>query len=525
MIQGTNPIFRFDQPDPDVICVDGTFYMISTSMHFFPGAEILRSYDLINWEHASFVFDRLDSTDAQCLENGRYIYGKGMWAATLRFHEGTFYVVFVCNDTHKTYLYRSSSIEGPWKKSYIEGFYHDCSLLFDEGRAYLVYGNTDIYLTELDEDMSGPKEGGLHRLIVSDRGNPNLGYEGSHLYKINGRYYLFLIHSRRDMWKRTESCFSSDSPDGEFTGGDVFEDDLGFGNSGIAQGGIVEGPAGIWNAILFQDRGAIGRIPVLVPVMWKEDENGKQVPVFGDNGKASAEVSLESFKPEHAYAPLTGSDGFGYDFRKMYETDKLRYGCFGFKSFWQFNHEPDLSLVSTDPEKGKLVIKTDRCVRNIFHAKNILTQKMTFPECEAQITVDGTGLNDGDFAGLSAFQGDYALVGIRREDGKFYAVMSSYTNTSCDIWKLGEEPATIEEKIELKEPVLKVSIRAHFGASPSEADFAECFAYINGEKIKMGESHKLRFRLDHFTGCRFGLFVMSEKNAGGSAAFSDFIYS
>ena len=208
----------------------------------------------------------------------------------------------------------------------------------------------------------------------------------------------------------------------------------------------------------------------------------------------------------------------------MHAADPVHYGCFGFKSFWQFNHEPDLELVSTDPEKGRLMFKTDRTVGNIFHAKNILTQKMSFPDCEAEVTIDGSDLNDGDFAGLSAFQGDYALVGVRKENGKLYAVMSSYTNPSNDIWKLGEEPARCEEKIEINETGLKISVSAHFGTSPSEPDYAQCFAYINGEKKKIGSDRKLRFRLDHFTGCRFGLFMMSEKSAGGCAAFSDFIY-
>ena len=238
-VKGTNPITKLDFPDPDVICVEDTFYMISTTMHFMPGAEILRSYDLINWEHASFIYERLDSTPAQRLENNLHIYGKGMWAATIRYHEGMFYVVFVCNDTGKTYLYRSAEIEGPWVKSQIEGFYHDSSLLFDNGSAYLVYGNTDIYLTELNDDLTAPKEGGLHRLIVSDKGNPQLGLEGSHLYKIEGRYYLFMIHSKRDKWRRVEACYSSDSLLGEFTGGDIFDDDLSYRNMGIAQGGIV----------------------------------------------------------------------------------------------------------------------------------------------------------------------------------------------------------------------------------------------------------------------------------------------
>lgn len=88
-----------------------------------------------------------------------------MWAASLRYHKGTFYVCFVANDTGKTYLYRSSSISGLWKKQYVEGFYHDCSLLFDDDdRIYIVYSNTDIRLTELTSELSGPKPGGLHRL-------------------------------------------------------------------------------------------------------------------------------------------------------------------------------------------------------------------------------------------------------------------------------------------------------------------------------------------------------------------------
>ena len=64
-----NPIIKADFPDPDVIRVEDTYYMICTTMHFFPGGIILRSYDLIHWEFASYVFDRLESTDAQRLQD------------------------------------------------------------------------------------------------------------------------------------------------------------------------------------------------------------------------------------------------------------------------------------------------------------------------------------------------------------------------------------------------------------------------------------------------------------------------
>lgn len=518
----TNPITKADYPDPDVINAGGVFYMISTTMHFHPGGEILRSYDLINWEHCSYVFDRLDSTGPQRLKDGDHIYGKGMWAASLRYHEGMFYVVFVCNDTHKTYLYRAKDIAGPWTKSEIEGFYHDCSLLFDEDRAFLVYGNTDIYLTELDDKLTGPKEGGLHRLIVSDKGNPNLGYEGSHIYKIFGRYYLFLIHSRRDAWRRVQACFSADSLEGEFTGGDVLDDDLGFRNSGIAQGGIVEGPEGIWHSIMFQDSGAVGRLPVLVPVSWEKNTEGKPYPVFGNAGKASRDVKTTDLNPGYEYAPLTGSDDFDYDPSEKFASDKEHYGCFGFKSFWQFNHEPDLNLVGIDSLEKRLWIKTDKTAENIFHAANTLTQRMTFPTCSAEVTIDGSMMNDGDYAGLCAFQGDYMMIGIRKEDGKLYAESASYTNESGDIWKLGEGPEKTIRRQELKECSLRVHLAAVFNDEQGDRDIAYAGIYDKGMLRLFPGEHPLHFRLDHFTGCRFGLFYFSKKTSGGMAFFSKY---
>ena len=74
--KGTLTVTALDYPDPDIIRVEDTYYMVSTTMHFMPGCEILRSYDLVNWEHAAFVYDRLDSTPAQALADGLNIYEK-----------------------------------------------------------------------------------------------------------------------------------------------------------------------------------------------------------------------------------------------------------------------------------------------------------------------------------------------------------------------------------------------------------------------------------------------------------------
>lgn len=102
-----NPIICADFPEPDVIRVGDTYYMICATMHFFPGGTLLKSYDLVHWEIAAHVFERLDDTPAEQLEGEQSIYGKGMWAASLRYHKDTFYVCFASYDTGKTYIYRT----------------------------------------------------------------------------------------------------------------------------------------------------------------------------------------------------------------------------------------------------------------------------------------------------------------------------------------------------------------------------------------------------------------------------------
>ncbi len=517
-----NPLTRLDYPDPDVIRVEDTYYMVTTTMHFMPGCEILRSYDLVHWEHAAYVYDRLDSTDGQCLRGEANVYGKGMWAASLRYHKEKFYVAFVANDTGKTYLYTADSIEGEWSKQNIEGFYHDCSLLFDDDdRVYIVYGNKDIYLTELSADLKGPKEGGLHRLIVSDKGNDRLGYEGAHFYKIGGKYYVFFIHSLADRWRRVEACFAADSLDGEFRGGDVLNTDMGYCGQGVAQGGIVDTPDGTWYAVLFQDRGAVGRIPVLVPVTFEND-----FPVFGKEGCIPDTFETPAVRKGYRYEPLVQSDDFKAGLCEDDEVAaadaKRRYGSFGFKSVWQFNHEPDLSLILWDKEAGKVWVETDKTTSELAQAKNVLTQRMTYPACAAEVTVDVTGLQEGDVAGLCALQGGYGLVGVTRREGQNYVIMMSHPAEDDSLQAPQQAPASQEwEAYPVEGDTIRLKVEASFANMTDEAKFY----YRDGYRFKkIGITHKLYFKMDHFTGCRFGLFIYSTKQSGGKAGFSEFVY-
>ncbi|GEK88830.1 Beta-xylosidase [Alkalibacterium putridalgicola] len=496
----TNPVIPLDYPDPDVIRVGEVYYMVSTTMYFFPGCEILRSIDLINWEHASFVFDSLDGTESQKLENGKNIYGQGMWAATFRYHKGTFYILFAANDTHKTYLYTSDIIEGPWKKQTVRGFYHDASLLFDEDdRVYIVYGNTDIYLTELTSDLSGPKPDGIDRCIISEKDNPNLGYEGAHVYKLNGYYYVFLIHSKPDKWMRVQACFMSNSLEGEFKGEDILIDDRGLKGQGVAQGGIVDTPDGDWYSIMFQDTGAVGRLPVLTSMSFEND-----FPVIGKNKKIPKEVYVDRVNDKHPYRPLVDGD----DFKTLYDTP------YGLKPCWQFNHEPQENGYTINTEEGLFELRNTSIECSLIQAHNTLTQRMLYPYSSAEVRVDGRLLEEGDVAGLCAFQSAYGVIALTKERDKYYVVMRSR--------KTENNVGDIEHgRVEVAGPVVKLKLTADFREGRDRCEF---YYKTDQSYTKLGIEHHLTFTLDFFTGCRYGLFNYATQRKGGTVKFSEFTY-
>lgn len=508
----TNPIIKTDFPDPSVIRVEDTYYMLSTTMHFRPGAVILRSYDLKNWEIAAHVFDNLGNTPEERMAGERSNYGHGMWGGCLRYYDKKFYVCFSAMETDKTYIYVADTVEGPWTKMMLSEYRHHPSLLFDDdGRVYLVSGYERILIRELKADCSGYKENGFVRLLLENiKEDVYLGYEGSHIQKINGKYYLFVIYwPKAEPARRTQLYFMSDSLSGEFTGGEILRDDMGYMNQGVAQGGLIEAPNGKWYAVLYQDRGAIGRIPVLVPVTWDEDK-----PMLGVNGKVPESMEIVSSRPYYHYEPVYTSDDFKYNVSEN-KNPVL-------KIQWEWNHIPNERLWSI-LEDGGLCIQTGKVVTNVVHAVNTLTQRMMWPECAAEVTVDASLLKEGDVAGLCALQGCYGLIGITKEYGNYYLVVIErlVQDTSMRDRTPDYMPGTLVEKIKLSERNVRIRINVDFQDMHDTAEF-----YYQNKKRwkKVGEEHRLFFKMDHFMGCRFGLFNYATKETGGKAIFKDFRY-
>ncbi len=511
-----NPVIYADFPDPDVIRVGNAFYMVSTTMHFMPGAVILRSYNLADWEYAGHVYDVLDDYPAARMEGGN-IYGSGMWAASLKYFQGRFYVLHIANDTHCSYLYTSEKPEGPWECRKISGFYYDPGLFFnDDGKAYVVHGNREIRITELNAELSGPEEGGLDKVIVRDSDEIPLGYEGSHLYKINGKYVLCLIHWPKDSM-RTQAVFTAESLEGPWSGKDVLCDDMGDFGAGVAQGGLVETPDGKWYAMLFQDHGAQGRMPCLVPVSWEQN-----FPVFGINGKAPKVLEVTDYNPGYEYEPLSSSDDFDYA-----EKNPVLKSC------WEWNHIP--CNENWHVEGKALCIRTGGISSNMVSCRNVLTQRVEGETPAVSVTLDASELKDGDIMGLAAFESCYAFAGLTKKNGKCFVVRgeTNYPEGKVQPNRNNCEPDLFTDEIELNGSLCKIRMEFDFTGLKDEVTFwwkkvsREGETEMPGESEenwkKLGNSHKLYFLLDHFCGVRAGLFVYSRKEAGGTGKFRNFL--
>ena len=375
-----NPIIFSDVPDMSMLRVGDTYYMSSTTMHMSPGVPIMKSKDLVNWKLVNYAYNTLDDVDALNLNNGQSTYGRGSWASSIRYNKGTYYVTTFAQTTGKTYIYTTKDLEkGPWVKHSFAPSLHDHSLFFEEdGRIYLIYGNGKLNIVELKKDLSGIKPE-TDRVLIENAsapsGNGGLGAEGSQLFKVNGKYYLFNI-----TWPaggmRTVNIHRADKITGPYEG------QVGFQDQGVAQGGLIDTPDGKWFAYLFRDFGAVGRIPYLVPVKW---ENGW--PVIGENGKVPETLDLPASKG--LIPGIVASDEF-----------TRKPGTSALPLVWQWNHNPDNKLWSVTQRKGYLRLTTGRIDSTLLLARNTLTQRTIGPVCTGVTSIDVSHMKDGDFAGL-----------------------------------------------------------------------------------------------------------------------------
>lgn len=469
--------------------------MTSTTMYFTPGCPVMKSKDLINWEIIGYVYDTLDDNDSTKLQNGKHDYGYGSWASSLRYENGKFYVAFAAYNTGKTYIFQTTDIEiGTWQKFTLDGIYHDMSLLFDDdGRVYMVYGAETIKVIELTEDATAIKPCGLNKAIIENAdisGRKSLA-EGSQIYKLNGYYYNFMI-----VWpnigtrRRIQVCYRAKKIDGAYEGKIVLDDDIGFQNAGVAQGGIIDSPNGKWYGLLFQDHGAVGRVPVLLNVEWEKDW-----PVF-----------CKAVKVPTAMPAIVKSDDFAE--KKLGLT-------------WQWNHNSDKLNWSLTARPGWLRLTTGNIAETLTAAKNTLTQRTFGPKCTGEVCLDVSRMKNGDFAGLAALQDQYGFVGVKMTGGKKHIVMAKAPESRLH---LGQYKTSVPHEelasVPLEQDRLYLRIEFNFENVTDTADFY--YSLDGSDRISIGKRLNMIYLLSHFTGYRFALFNYSTETVGGHVDF-DFL--
>lgn len=493
----TNPLYWTDIPDVDVIRVNDMFYMISTSMHTMPGCPIMKSVNLRDWEIVSYVFDKLEDNQEHYLIEKKGIYGQGSWAASLRYENDTYYVCFSSNDMKKFYIYQTDDIEkGEWKRSEIDGIYHDPALLFDGGRVFVIYGCGDIKIVELTEDVTQLKESGINQILLqTPTDNIGLRCEGCHAYYINGYYYLLFIEwPTNGNERRRQICYRSKSLLGKYERKIIFDDDFGYKNKGIAQGAIFDTQAGDWYAMLFQDHDAVGRIPYILPVQWKDNW-----PMIGVDGKTPEQIELQL--PNAITSPIVISDEFHY-------TDNV------LSLQWQWNHNPMNECWSLTERNDHLRLRTSRVVENVLEAPNTLTQRTEGPTCEARIKIDCTNMQIGDVAGLIALQSNFGTVGIKKMDENHFEIQMTKS-------KQNQNEVIIDRK-EFATPILYLKIRFQYEDSIDQATF-----YWSDNEVEwnnIGDILQMKYTLDHFMGYRIGIFNYATEVIGGHVDIDYFRY-
>lgn len=489
LVEASNPVIWADVPDPSVIRVGNTYYMSSTTMHMSPGVPIMKSTDLVNWSMVNYAYNTLDNTSALNLENGQNAYGKGSWASSIRYVDGIYYVSTFSYTTNKTYIYKTRDIEqGSWTVSVLNGVYHDSSLFFENGRAFLAYGIDDIKIIELTADASAIKAGGLNQTIIAKSStvagsNFIVRPEGTHLQKINGRYYVSLITWPSGQ-SRTQLIFRSNNLTGPYEGRIALQD------QGIAQGGLIDTPSGNWYAFLFRDSGAVGRIPYLVPVNWQDGW-----PVMGIGGKVPPKLSF-----------VVDDAGL----KGVVTSDEFNQGTQGNNTLplqWQWNHNPDNSGWSLTSRPGYLRLATKRTAANFEIARNTLTQRTFGPQSSARIAMETAGMRDGDYAGLGALQARYGFVGVTKSGGNKSIVMVDTTSgTPQEITRIGLNRDRVYFRIDMD--------------FRNQTDQGKFYYSLDGNNwTVIGNTLRMTYDLKHFMGYRFALFNYATQSTGGYVDF------
>ena len=469
----TNPVISADFPDPDVIRVGDTYYMVTTTMFVFPGVTVLKSKDLVNWEYCSNAVPRFDFSKCYDLDSCNR-YGHGQWATSMKYHNGKFYLLFITLN-EGGFRCTAEKAEGPWTIARLPKGFYDPGLFFDDnGKAFVAQGYNKISITEVNDSLEpvGPDS-----LVYT--GDIRKGLEGTHVYKIDGNYYLYCTYGGVD---GIQVALRSKNIYGPYEEKVVIRDSTPGINYGIHQGALIQTQRGEWWTMLFVDRGPLGRFPSLQPVTWVDGW-----PMVGVDGKA-----VVTYKKPNV--------GETYPIKDFPTSDEFSGKSPGMQ--WGWNHNPDSTKWSLTRRPGYLRLTTVGRAEGFMDARNTLTQRPFAKRDESVPTVatakmELKGMKDGDIAGLAVLQDPYAYIGVRRRGNSKYLVM-------VNNGKLLDSVPVSQSTIYFQTQLSNKSKKAAFE-----------YSFDNKTFRSLGNELMMRFSLKIFTGNKFGLFNYATFAAGG----------
>lgn len=518
----TNPLFYDEFSDPDLIRVGDDYYLTGTTMHAMPGLPVLHSKDLVNWEFLTYASDRLDFGPEFRLEDGKEIYGQGIWAPSIRYHNGTYYI-FTNVNRYGTQVYTATNPAGPWKHYPLNATLHDLSVLFDDnGKIYAIWGYNEIHMVELKPDVSGTVPGTERVIIPKDQG----AGEGCHFYKIDGKYYITITNYDPLCYQVTARA---DKPEGPYeitmTSAkeslgvattyrlgrtrleppfDVLTFDKNFvGSIPMHQGGLVQTQTGEWWGFSMMDFNSVGRTLNLSPVTWQDGW-----PYFGLSGNLTR-------SPKTWVKPNTG---FSSEPHAPYErSDDFSSG--NLKPIWQWNHAPVDAQWSLTKRKGYLRLNS-LPAKNFWQAKNSLTQRAIGPQSVSTAEVDLQGLKEGDIAGLALLNLPYSWIGVVKTINGIE--LQQFDQRTGKVAKVAD---LFKDNIPKGKAAKNKTVTLWFRASCNfDTDLATFSYSVDGTNFQnLGEEYIMVYQLKTFQGVRFALFNYNINGTnGGCADFNSF---
>ena len=401
-----NPIIHADYSDPDVIRVGKDFYLTSSSFNCTPGLPILHSRDLVNW--------RIINHAVKNLPHPRYAEvqpGCGVWAPSLRFHAGKFWIFFPMPD-EGIYVTTAENPAGKWSKPHLvqegKGLIDPCPLWDDDGKAYLVHAyarsrsGIKHMLRVRPMAIDGSQLLGEGEIVFHEpERHPTL--EGPKFLKKDGWYYILApaggVATGWQVALRSRSIFGPYEDKIVLAQGDT---DI----NGPHQGALVDTPKGEWWFVHFQDAGIYGRITHLQPVKWQDGW-----PMMGKERKGIAEPVLHHAKPhtEGTAAVLQTSDEFD-----LPEP--------GPQWQWQANHSDDWYSLTARKHWLRLIPQFAPN-ENLMQSPNLLLQKFPARSFTVEALLEFAPEQSNEETGLIVTGESFATLALEKKDSSSRIVM------------------------------------------------------------------------------------------------------